>query len=70
MFETNVGLLDRIVRVIVGLALISGFWLVPEADWRWAFWLGAIPALSGALGWCPAYRLLGWSTRDDGGARA
>jgi hypothetical protein len=67
MLETNVAVWDRIVRVLVGLALISGFWLMPEAAWRWAFWLGLVPAISGLVGWCPVYRLLGRSTRDGGG---
>ena len=68
MFQTNTGTLDRILRVVVGLALIAGFWLLPEAGWRWAFWLGLIPLVSGLVGWCPAYRLLGWSTRGGGGS--
>lgn len=67
MFDTNVGLWDRAVRAVIGLALVAGFWIWPEADWRWAFWLGVIPLASAAAGWCPVYRLLGWSTRSDGG---
>lgn len=62
----NVGLYDRIARVVIGLALIAGFWIWPEGAYRWAFWLGVIPLASGALGMCPAYRLLGWDTRGDG----
>ena len=70
MMSANVGFRDRIVRVVVGLAIISGFWLFPETQWKWAFLLGAIPALSGAVRWCPVYALLGWSTDDDGGGQA
>lgn len=72
MFTKNVGLFDRVVRVIVGLALIAGFFLLPEAaPWHWAFWIGLVPLVSGLIGFCPIYRLLGWSTnRDDHGAKA
>jgi len=66
-FDRNVGLWDRVIRVIFGLALISGFYLVPEAAYGWAFWLGVIPVASGLAGWCPVYRLFGWTTHDDGG---
>jgi len=66
MFKTNTGLIDRIIRVIVGAALISGFWIWPELAWRWAFFIGVIPLISGLVGWCPVYRLLGWSTTDNG----
>ncbi|WP_397541431.1 YgaP-like transmembrane domain [Roseovarius salis] len=66
MFVTNTGLIDRIIRVIVGVALISGYWMWPGAAWGWAFFIGVIPLLSGLAGWCPVYRLLGWSTSNQG----
>ncbi|TFL17430.1 YgaP family membrane protein [Jannaschia formosa] len=67
MFANNVGMIDRALRVVIGLALIAGFWLMPEAGaWRWAFWLGLVPLLSGLVGHCPVYSVLGWSTRRDG----
>jgi hypothetical protein len=73
MFQTNVGLWDRIVRVVIGSALIAAFFLLPQwsaaepGAWRWALWLGLIPLASGLAGHCPAYRLMGWSTRREGG---
>jgi hypothetical protein len=70
MPDVNMAVWDRVVRVLVGLALIAGFWLVPEGDWRWAFWLGLLPAISGLIGWCPVYRLIGRSTRGRDGAHA
>lgn len=65
MFETNVGATDRIIRVIVGLALIAGYWIWPDASYGWAFFIGVIPLISGLVGWCPVYRLLGWSTAEE-----
>jgi len=72
MFEVNVGKWDRVVRAIVGLALIAGFWLWPDVTWRWAFWVGVIPLATAVAGWCPVYRLFHLNTADDrqGKARA
>ena len=64
MFQTNTGLIDRIIRVLVGAALIAGFWIWPDLSWRWAFFIGVIPLVSGLVGYCPVYRLFGWSTAD------
>ena len=68
MFKTNTGLIDRIIRVIVGLALIAGYWIWPDLSYGWAFFIGVIPLVSGLAGWCPAYKLLGWSTNSSGGS--
>jgi len=57
--ERNVGGLDRVVRLVIGVGLI-GLTLAGVIGW-WG-WLGGI-VLAGALaGWCPAYRLLGIKT--------
>ena len=55
----NVGIIDRILRVGVGLALIG---LALEGSiGPWGF-LGVVPVVTGLLGSCPAYSLLGVST--------
>ena len=55
----NVGGIDRIVRIIVGLGLISlAFW-GPKTAWGW---IGLVPLATAALGWCPPYSLLGINT--------
>ncbi|WP_127471345.1 YgaP family membrane protein [Thiomicrorhabdus aquaedulcis] len=55
----NVGLLDRIIRIIAGLALIAlAFFDVLGA---WAY-IGVIPLATGLLKWCPLYTLLGVQT--------
>ena len=64
MFRTNVGIFDRALRVIVGLALIAfalGF-LAPGSAYRLFGWIGVIPLLTGALGSCPLYSIVGLST--------
>lgn len=59
--QINVGNVDRVIRVAVGLALLSlPFWL--DTPWRWLGLIGLIPVLTGLLGSCPAYRLLGLNT--------
>lgn len=57
--ERNEGTIDRILRVIVGLAVISLVFVGPQTPWGW---LGLIPVATGLIGWCPAYTLLGIKT--------
>lgn len=61
----NVGIIDRAVRVIVGLALIAfalGL-IAPGTGWNWLGWIGVILILTAIVGVCPAYSMLGCSTR-------
>ena len=57
--ERNVGGIDRILRIVVGLGLISLVYVGPQTPWGW---IGVIPLLSGIVGFCPAYRLIGMNT--------
>ena len=57
--EKNVGGVDRILRIIIGLGLISLVYVGPQTPWGW---IGVIPLLSAIAGFCPAYRLIGLST--------
>ncbi len=66
MFKTNVGTVDRIIRAVVGLALIAGWFIWPDLTYSWAFWLGLVPLATALFGWCPLYRLAGWSSDDTG----
>jgi len=57
---TNVGLIDRTLRIVVGLLLIAyaiplGF---PQTGWNWVGWIGIVPLLTALFGYCPAYTLL------------
>ena len=55
----NEGGLDRGIRVIVGLALIALTLTGRIGAWGW---IGALPVLTGLIGWCPAYSLIGLKT--------
>ena len=55
----NEGGLDRSIRVIVGLALIALTLTGKIGAWGW---IGALPVLTGLIGWCPAYSLIGLRT--------
>ncbi len=59
----NVGTADRIVRIIVGLALLGSplAWYGPENINPWGY-IGILPLLSGLFGTCPLYTVLGLST--------
>ncbi|MDZ7786896.1 MAG: DUF2892 domain-containing protein [Halofilum sp. (in: g-proteobacteria)] len=59
MFATNVGTLDRTLRVLVGVALVSLVFVGPQTPWGW---IGLVPLATAAFGFCPAYRLIGLST--------
>ncbi|MEN9410460.1 MAG: hypothetical protein RL216_2434 [Pseudomonadota bacterium] len=58
----NVGGIDRVLRIVVGLALIAGFFLNTDGAYRWAYLLGIIPLATGLLSTCPLYSILGIST--------
>lgn len=55
---TNVGVVDRIIRLILGVGLIA--WGVMNGSWWGA--LGVVPLLTATIGWCPAYLPFGLST--------
>lgn len=57
--KTNLGGIDRILRITVGLVLL-GLALTGNVGW-WG-WLGIVPLVTGFAGWCPAYTLLGFSS--------
>ena len=63
MFKTNVGSTDRILRIILGLGLIALVFIGPRTAWGW---VGLVPLLTGMIGTCPLYSILGWSTRSAG----
>ena len=62
MFKTNVGGIDRVLRIVVGLALLAGFFLNPDATYRWAYLIGIVPLATGLMSSCLLYSILGIST--------
>ena len=59
IMKQNVHNTERVVRVIVGLAIISLVFIGPQSAWGW---VGLIPLATGIIGWCPPYALFGFST--------
>ena len=60
----NEGTVDRVVRSVLGLAMLSLVFIGPQTVWGW---IGVIPLMTGFLGICPLYRVLGLNTakHDD-----
>lgn len=57
--KTNIHPTERIVRIFLGLLLMSlAFW-GPANLW---FLIGVVPFLTGVMGWCPPYALFGINT--------
>ena len=57
--KKNVGSVERAIRVIAGIAIVSLAFVGPHSPWAY---FGIIPLATGLFGWCPAYALLGVST--------
>lgn len=55
----NEGNLDRLLRIVVGAAILSLVFVGPKTAWGW---LGLIPLVTGLIGYCPAYSLFGFRT--------
>ena len=60
--KNNVGGIDRSLRIFVGIAVIA------TGVFYQSYWaaLGLVPLVTGAIGWCPAYRLFGVSSCSIG----
>ena len=63
--KSNVGGIDRTLRIVVGLVLIA---LAATGTVGWWGWLGIVPLATGAIGWCPPYALFGFNTCRHPGA--
>jgi hypothetical protein len=55
----NVGTIDRTVRIVAGLILVSLVFVGPKTNWGW---IGILPILTGTFRYCPPYSLLGINT--------
>ncbi len=55
----NVGGIDKILRIVVGLGLIAIVFIGPQTPLGW---LGIVPLATGLFGFCPFYTLLGLNT--------
>ncbi|MFN4359718.1 MAG: DUF2892 domain-containing protein [Hylemonella sp.] len=57
--KTNIGNIERGIRVVAGLVLVA---LAATGTVGWWGWLGLVPMATGLVGWCPPYALLGINT--------
>ena len=63
--SVNVGTLDRIARIAIGIALIAfamGY-IAPGSGWNWLGWIGVLAIATALVGNCPAYSVFGVSSR-------
>ena len=57
--QRNVGNIERGIRVVVGLVLVSLVFVGPQTPWGW---IGIVPLATGLIGFCPLYSILGINT--------
>lgn len=60
----NIGMIDRVLRIVIGIILIAfalkiGF---GNTGWNWIGWIGVIPIVTALVGSCPLYSLIGVNT--------
>lgn len=60
--QTNVGNVDKVIRVVLGLGLLSLVFIL-EGKLRWVGLAGVVLLATVALGWCPIYGMLGMSSK-------
>jgi hypothetical protein len=59
MFKTNVGGVDRVLRVALGVVLLAMAFVGPQTPWGF---IGLVPLLTGLFSTCPLYSLIGLNT--------
>lgn len=57
--STNVGNIERIIRIVVGLALVVLTYMGSLPVWGY---IGVVPLVTGVIGWCPPYAIFGINT--------
>ncbi len=63
--DANVGGIDRAVRIIAAIAILS-LYFVLEGNARWWALAGIVPLLTGLVRWCPVYLPFGLRTGKSG----
>ena len=61
MFTKNVGSTDRILRIVVGAALLSLVFIGPQTQWGY---VGVILIVTAFINFCPLYAIFGWKTNS------
>jgi len=62
MLALNEGVLDRTIRIVIGAMLV--LFAITIRGGGWAY-VGLIPLITGTIGYCPLYALLGMSTYEE-----
>ena len=57
--QSNVGGIDRVLRIVIGAILVALTVIGTIGAWGW---IGLVPLATGVLGFCPLYRLIGLSS--------
>ena len=65
--KCNVGTIDRTLRIVGGLILITLAAMGTIGVWGW---IGVVPLLTGVFRFCPAYPLFGINSCSKDGSRA
>ncbi|MFO0600493.1 MAG: DUF2892 domain-containing protein [Myxococcaceae bacterium] len=58
----NEGTVDRVIRIVLGVGLLSLVFFGPQTVWGW---IGLVPLATGLVGSCPLYRLVGINTNSS-----
>jgi hypothetical protein len=66
MMKRNVGSIDKGLRIVVGIGLLSLLFLL-EGNARWLGLIGLVPLGTALIGYCPLYAVLGLSTCPTSG---
>ena len=66
MMNRNMGNADRVIRLVVGIALLSLFFVL-HGNARWLGLIGVVLIGTASMSFCPLYRLLGLSTTGSSG---
>jgi hypothetical protein len=64
----NVGGIDQVLRIIAGsilLSLVSLAFIGPQTTWAYLGFMGLIPLITGIIGYCPTYQLVGINTYEN-----
>jgi hypothetical protein len=59
--KSNEGSIDRIIRVMMGLIILS-LWFVLQGNAKYFAVIGFVPLITALLGWCPLYSIFGLNT--------
>ncbi|WP_296645051.1 YgaP family membrane protein [Roseinatronobacter sp.] len=62
MLAKNVGSIDRVLRIVVGVALLLGFALNMGGAYSWLYLIGIVPLATGLMSTCPLYAIIGVNT--------